>query len=272
MAIITICRGTRSGGKALAECLADRLQYPLLGREVAQQAAAELGVSEESLAQKMEQAPRLWDRHAAIRRVYVVAVQAALAEHLGGGNLVYHGLAGQLLLQGLPAVLRVRLIAPLALRLRVLVEAEGMDRFAAEQFVRRVDAQRARWVRMMYGEDIEDPALYDMVLNLEMMSIPVACELLTTTLTQPDFAITDRVAAQLTDFRLACRVKLALVSAPETRGYGLEVEAQDGVVEVSGAAPLRATGKTGDRISEIARSVPGVTAVRLKLQWFDPYP
>jgi cytidylate kinase len=272
MAIITICRGSKSGGQALAECLADRLQYPLLGREVIQQAAAELGVSEESLSQKMEQAPRLWDRHAVIRRVYVVAVQAALAEHIGGGNLVYHGLAGQLLLKGLPAVLRTRLIAPLELRLRVLIETEGMDRFAAEQFIRRVDAQRARWVRMMYGEDIEDPALYDMVVNLETMSIPVACGLLTTTLTQPDFAITDHVKEQLADFRLACQVKRALVSAPETRGFGLEVEAQDGVVEVSGAAPLQSTGKTGDRISEIARSVAGVATVRLKLQWFDPYP
>jgi cytidylate kinase len=272
VAIITICRGSRSGGQALAECLADRLGYPLLGREVIQHAADELGVSEAALTEKMEKAPRLWDRHAVIRRVYVVAVQAALAEQVAGGNLVYHGLAGQLLLKGLPAVLRLRLIAPLAMRLRVLTETERMDQGAAERFIQQVDAQRARWVRMMYGEDIEDPALYDMVVNLEAMSIPVACELLATTLTQPDFAITDRVRMQLADFRLACRVKLALVTAPETRGFGLEVAAQDNVVEVSGAAPLQATGKTGDRISEIARAVPGVAAVRLKLQWFDPYP
>jgi cytidylate kinase len=272
VAIVTICRGSRSGGQALAECLADRLQYPLLGREVIQQAAVELGVSEEALARKMEQAPRLWDRHAVIRRVYVVAVQAALAEHVATGNLVYHGLAGQLLLKGLPAVLRVRLIAPLEPRVRVLMEAERMDRFAAEQLIRRVDAERARWVRMMYGEDVEDPALYDMVVNLETMSIPVACGLLTTTLTQPDFTVTEPVTAALADFRLACRVKLALVSAPETRAFGLEVEARRGVVEVSGSAPLLSTGEIGDRISEIARSVAGVEQVRLRLQWFDPYP
>ena len=62
---------------------------------------------------------------------------------------------------------------------------------------------------------------------------------------------------------------LALVQGRLER---LEVDARRGVVEVSGSAPLLSTGEIGDRISEIARSVPGVEKVRLKLQWFDPYP
>jgi cytidylate kinase len=272
VAIITICRGTRSGGQALAECVADRLGYPVLGREILQEAAAELGVSEALLTQRMQEAPRLWDRHAAIRRVYVVGVQAALAERVVDGNLAYHGLAGQLLLKGLPAVLRVRLIAPLEARLRVLMEQDEMGRGAAEEFVQRQDALRARWVRMMYGEDITDPRLYDMVMNLETMSVPVACNLLEATLTQPDFDVTDAVRETLVDFRLACRVKLALVRSSDTRALGLEVEARGGVVEVAGSAPLLSSGETGDRIAATASAVPGVTSVRLKLQWYDPYP
>jgi hypothetical protein len=41
---------------------------------------------------------------------------------------------------------------------------------------------------------------------------------------------------------------------------------------VSGTAPLLSTGETGDRIAEISGAVLGVKQVRLKLQWFDPYP
>ena len=63
----------------------------------------------------MERAPRLWSRHASARRMYVATVQAALAEHIVGGELVYHGRAGQMLLAGLPAVLRVRMIASVTL-------------------------------------------------------------------------------------------------------------------------------------------------------------
>jgi cytidylate kinase len=272
MAIITICRGTRTGGQALAECVAEELDYPIADREVLQAAAADLEVSEELLTERMREAPRLWDRYAAIRRVYVVGVQAALAERIVGGDLVYHGLAGQLLLQGLPAVLRVRLIAPVEVRIRRAMETDGMERSAAVRFIGEQDAVRARWVRMMYGKDITDPRLYDMVVNLETMSVPAACTLLEQTLQQPDFQVTDGVRARFADFRLACRVKLALVRAAETRAQRLEVTAEQGVVEITGSAPLLSSGETGDRIAAIAHRVPGVAAVRLKLQWYDPYP
>ncbi|NIM52711.1 MAG: hypothetical protein GTO22_26275 [Gemmatimonadales bacterium] len=272
MAIITISRGTKSGGQAIAEYCAGQFHWPIVGWEVVQQAAAKLGVSEEALGRKMEDAPKLWDRHSATRRLYVAAVQAALAEHVAEGNLVYHGLAGGVLLRGLPSVLRVRLIAPIELRVRTLMEEHQMDQVSAEQFIRDVDAARASWVKIMYGEDINSPTLYDMVINLERMPVPVACALVTATVRQPDFAVTDEVKAKLRDFRLACRVKVALAGAAETRGLALEVEAQGGVVEVSGSAPLLSTGRTGDHITQIARSVPGVEQVRLKVEWFDPYP
>jgi cytidylate kinase len=272
MAIIAICRGTMSGGRALAEALSADLGYPMLGREVAQEAADRLDVSETLLREKMERAPGLWERYASMRRVYVVAVQAALAEHVAEGNLVYHGLAGGLLLRGVPAVVRVRLIAPLSMRVVTLMETQGCDAAEAERHIAQVDAERAKWVQMMYGEDIEDPALYDMVINLETMPVRSASALIATAVRQPDFQLTDETRALLEDFRLACRVKLELARASDTRGFSLDVKARNGAVEISGSAPMLSSGKTGDRIAEIARGVAGVSDVRLKLQWFDPYP
>ncbi|UCC83728.1 MAG: cytidylate kinase-like family protein, partial [Gemmatimonadota bacterium] len=140
MAIISICRGTQSGGQALAECLAERLQYPLVAREVLRDAASELGVSEEELSRAMERAPRLWSRHALARRVFIATMQAALAEHIVGGDLVYHGRAGQVLLAGLPAVLRVRLIAPISTRVSALLKSNEMTPASAEDYIRHVDA------------------------------------------------------------------------------------------------------------------------------------
>ncbi len=272
MAVITISRGSKSGGQAMAECLAEQLQYPIVGREILQEAASRLGVSEESLSHQMEHVPKLWGRHAATRRLYVAGVQAALAGYVAEGNLVYHGLAGQLLLRGLPAVLRVRLIAPRERRINTLMEAHEMDEAAAADFIQHVDGARARWVRMMYGEDIEDPALYDVVVNLETMTVPGACAALVTLTRRPDFAVTGEVLECLRDFRLACNVKVALARARETRPHILDVRAKRGVVEISGSVPVLKTGRMGDRISEVARSVHGVEDVRMKLQWYDPYP
>jgi cytidylate kinase len=238
MAIISICRGTMSGGAAMAECLAKRLHYPLVAREVVQDAASDLGVSDADLSRGMERTPRLWNRQSSERRLYIAAVQAALAEHVADGDLIYHGRAGQVLLAGLPGVLRVRLIAPIEARVRTLMEGEGMDSASAEQYIRHVDGVRARWVKMMYGEDIEDPFLYNMVINL----------------------------------KIACRVKVALARARETRALDLQISGHGGVVDVSGAAPALKSGQMGDQIVEIAQSVEGVEEVRLKVEWFDPYP
>jgi cytidylate kinase len=272
VAIISICRGTKSGGTAMAKCLAKTLGYPLVAREVLQDAASDLGVSEEDLSRGMHRTPRLWNRQSSERRLYIAAVQAALAEHVAGGDLIYHGRSGQVLLAGLLGVLRVRLIAPISARVRTLMESEGMDSTSAEKYIRDVDAVRARWVKMLYGRDIEDPALYNMVINLKTLSIPAACAIVTKAAEQPDFVVTDEVKAKLLDFRLACRVKVALAKARDTRALDLLIEAHGGVVEVFGTAPAFSSGKMGEQIVEIARSVEGVDEVRLKVEWFDPYP
>lgn len=272
MAVISICRGTKSGGQSMAECLAEQLHYPLVAREVLQHAASDLGVTEEGLSREWERTPRLWNRQSSEQRLYITAVQAALAEHVAGGDLIYHGRAGQVLLKGLPGVLRLRLIAPISTRVQNVMETEGMDEASAEQYIQHVDGVRARWIKTMYGEDIDDPVLYNMVINLTTLSLPAACNIVIKAVQQPDFAVTDDVKAKLLDFRLACRVKLALAKADDTRALDLRIEAHEGELDVFGSAPALKSGEMGERIVEIARSVPDVEAVNLKLEWFDPYP
>ena len=272
MAIVCICRGTKSGGRAVAECLAERLGYPILGREVLQEAAAKLGVPAEALQKKMGDRPSLWGRFSSMRRAYIVAVQAALSERAVEGNLVYHGLSGGLLMRGAPAVFCLRLIAPLENRVKVVRAETGMTAAEARDYIQDLDASRARWVEVMYGEDVMDPALYDLVINLATLTVEGACAIVARAIAGPEMAVTDAVRAGLEDFRLACQVKLALAGDGELRALELDAEAKDGSVVISGEAPLRKSGRTGERIVELARAVPGVRQVRLKVEWFDPYP
>lgn len=272
MAIICICRGSKSGGRRLAECLAERLGYPILGREVLQEAAAALGVPAEMLERKMVDRPSMWGRFSSMRRAYVVAVQAALAERAASGHLVYHGLSGGLLMRGAPVVFCVRLIAPMESRVRVVREESGMSAAEARAYIQDLDASRARWVEVMYGEDIMDPALYDLVVNLVTLTVEGGCAVVTRAIQGPEFAVNEDVLARLEAFRLACQVKLALAGDPELRALELDVEAEGGTVVISGEVPLRKSGRTGDRIVELARGVPGVEQIRLRVEWFDPYP
>ncbi len=272
MAIVCICRGTQSGGRAMAQCLAERLGYPTLGREVVQEAAAGLGVPASLLEEKMGDRPTVWGRFSSLRRAYIAAVQGALAERAAEGRLVYHGLAGGMLLQGVPGTLCIRLIAPLERRIRAVMSDSGMDAVMAEQYIHEVDESRARWVRVMYGQDIMDPSLYDLVINLETMTVEGACALTEKVVGRPEFELTDAMLLQLEDFRLGCRVRVGLARDADLRPLELDTKAERGVVTVTGRAPLRAGRRTGDRIAEIARAVPGVDSVRLEVEWYDPYP
>jgi cytidylate kinase len=276
MPIITISRGSMSGGKKMAECISGTLGIPCLGREILITAAAKLGVPEEVLAIKMEKGPGLWDRLTLERRIYVVAVQASLAEEIINGNLVYHGLAGQLLLRGLPAVMRVRLIAPLESRIQTVCDYQGITRQAAEQYIRDVDENRLRWARFMYQADLQDPQLYDVLINLEKMTIDTACDMVVEATKKPEFAITDKVREQLADFALACRVKVALATHPASRGLDLEVTAAGDSIQISGEVPkpimlTHASSRWENELTTIAKSVEGVRRVELNIQPFDAY-
>jgi cytidylate kinase len=209
VAIITISRGSLSGGRTVAECLADRLGSRCLADEVLQEAARKLGVSEEAVRGKFETAPGLWSRLKRAREQYVLAVQSALAEACLEGSLVYHGVAGQFLLRGISGVLKIRLIAPLDMRVRALTRTHHrMTRPAAEEFIRSVDRDRERWVRLMFGVNVEDPALYDLTVNLRSLSLDAACAAIAEAADQPAYRITDDVRGEHRVFAEACRQRL----------------------------------------------------------------
>lgn len=209
MPIITISRGTMSGGRSTAECLASALGYPSVGREILQEAARRVGVPVEDLSGKLEAPPSLFQRLTQERKRYLLAVQTALAEHCTTGSLVYHGLAGQFLLKDLPGVLAARLIAPLEMRVRTLTSSHHrMTQKAAEEFIQNVDEERRRWVKQMYGADVEDPSLYDLTVNLEFISLETACVIIAEASAQPQFEVTAEVKKRLEDFATECREQL----------------------------------------------------------------
>ncbi len=271
MPIVTVSRGSLSGGRSVAEAVAAALGCPCIGREILTDAAVKLGVSPELLGTRLDSVPGLWDRVMVERRRYVVGLQAALAEHVAKGDLVYHSYAGHLLLRGVPSVLRVRVIAPFEARIREAMADEGLDSDAAEALVRRNDEARSRWTRIMYGVDWADPALYDLVVNLEQLSVGDATDCILRAARHPRFATTEETKGQHRDFALACRVGLALERNAATRGLPLEVSARGSVVTVSGEAPeaVMPAGMTEvfrREVTAVVSAVEGVRGVHLNLR------
>ncbi len=237
MAIITISRGTLSGGESLAQCLSERLELPVLSREVIRDAASRYGIAENLLAQQMEKTPTVIQRRMVggeERRLYLIAIQAALAERAQEGAFIYHGHAGHMLLKGLPSVLRVRLIAPMEYRVGIVRESQGFSEEDAIKYIEHVDKCRTLWTELLYHVDWHDAALYDLVINLGAVSLETACALIDFTIQTPDFQPSEEKKERLADFTLSCRIKLKLAQNDRTRGMQIGVQVQGHLARVSG--------------------------------------
>jgi cytidylate kinase len=188
VAIITISRGEMSGGEKLASCLADVLGYRVVAREVLREAARSLGASPEFLTEKYESVPGPWARLTSEREIYTLAVRTALLKYCLEGDLIYHGLAGRFFLKDMPGVLRTRLIAPMETRVRALRrQHHHMSPAEAESFLEAQDRDHARWVKVMYDLEMDDASSYDLILNLEMMSIDTACAVIAEVVAEPAY-------------------------------------------------------------------------------------
>jgi cytidylate kinase len=79
----------------------------------------------------------------------------------------------------------------------------------AREFIRTVDHERRRRVRLLYDADVEDPSFYDLTVNLRSMSLDVACAAIAEAAARPEFAFTAEVKARHEAFAGTCRARLA---------------------------------------------------------------
>ena len=62
--------------------------------------------------------------------------------------------------------LAVRIIAPLKYRVERVMRHENLSEFDAQRYIRRIDHGRGDFVQRYFHQDINDPHLYDLVINV----------------------------------------------------------------------------------------------------------
>jgi cytidylate kinase len=263
MGIITISRGSFSGGKAVAEQLGERLGYPVLSREqVLLQAAKDYGISEQELIDSLNEPPPFWQQVLGKRLLYVKCVTAVLLDHARQGSLIYHGNVGHLLLAGLPHVLRVRVTADMERRIGAAMEQAKLNREQAIAHIHRVDKQRSNWAQVLYGVNWDDPNQYDLAVSLERVSVATACETIARMSESEDFQPTAASRKSLEDLSLSCRVWAVMAMNPLTRSASLEVMADGGNVVITGNV---GSSKAIEAVKQAAEQLEGVKTLRCEV-------
>ncbi|MEF8823677.1 MAG: cytidylate kinase family protein [Desulfohalobiaceae bacterium] len=264
MAIITISRGSFSGGTQLADHIAQKLSCTHISREMLVNIAQEKGVSLKKLSRALEEKPTLLESMTD-RVHYLTYIQQALARAVQKEeNVVYDGLAGHLLFKGVPNLLRVKVIADMEYRIEAVMERMGYTkREEAFNFIRNVDAKREKWTRALYQCDWKDPFLYDLTINLEQMSIAGASEIVCHTANLEEFKRTPEMQKKIDDFTLCTDARAAIASDFRIQDSGIDVEAHDGKILLTGTVENL---EQGAMVKELIGNIPGVEAVNSQMQ------
>jgi hypothetical protein len=268
MALLLISRGSFSGGILISKCLAES-GWKCLTREDLIAAVNTHGELANRVTASIEKAAHDYGKFSALRRPYKILTQLALLEYAIQGNVAYFGYSGHLLLPGIPHAVRVRILAPVDLRVRLMRDREeGLTEEEARERIRQQDDERSRWTRFMYGKNLRDPALFDLCINLERVSFETACSMLEHAAQQKEFRPTLKSMAVLHSRYLCAQILAALVTNPQTSELEVGATADNGHVVLEGpylADPHRST------VLDIARTVPAVTEVEYREGYAPPF-
>jgi hypothetical protein len=253
--VLLVSRGTMSGGQMIGECLAEHEGIRYVTREHLVAAVNRFGDLATRVTAGIEKATQAYEQFSELRRPYQILMKKALLEYARQGPLAYFGYSGHLLLGKVAHFVRVRLIAPMELRIARTRERLGYSEEEARDYIRRVDQERIHWARMMYGLDIRDPALYDLCINIERLSLDGACKMLRNVMQQDDFQPTPGSITQMENDYIATQALALLVTDPRTLQLELGAAVNEGGLRLVG--PYLADDSIRTVLS-IAESVPGV--------------
>jgi cytidylate kinase len=142
---------------------------PLIGGEglavLLARSYAETGAEASGSAQELDDA------------VYIETVSAIIRELGQRGNIVIVGRGSQVILKELPNALHVLIQAPLELCARRIVERDQLTPEEASKKVHELSGGRAAFHRKFFKVDVNDPGLYDLVIDTSRLPYAAAAEI-----------------------------------------------------------------------------------------------
>jgi len=265
MGIITISRGSYSKGKETAENVARELGYECVSRDILLEASTHFNIPEVKLIRAIHDAPSFFDRFQHGKEKYILFIREAFLEHIQKDNMVYHGLAGHFFIQGIPNILKVRIIANIEDRIKEEMRREKISDKEARYILKKDDDERRKWGMHLYGIDTNDTSLYDIVLHIDNIKVNDAVKILTDLAGRPCFQTTPESLMKIKDSYLAAKAHAAIFeSFPDA-----EVRCRNSVVNVKLETALSLEEEVTDRIKDALKNIDDIKEVRVNLVPFD---
>jgi cytidylate kinase len=204
MPVITIARQYGAGGEAVGQILAARLGAEYVDKQIVAEVARRLEMPDSEIEEHDEAPGSLLSRLLASlgaaslefaapadttawqppyqdpafdpRKAVLSITQQVIREAARSGNAVIVGRGGAYVLRDQPDAWHVFLRAAEDFRVRTAMETFDIEEGEARRRLKRTDANRAAYVRQLYGHDWLHPSHYDAVLDTGRLGFTRAAE------------------------------------------------------------------------------------------------
>jgi cytidylate kinase len=259
MTVIAMTREIGSHGSEVAAGVAAALGLEIINSEiVVPHVAGSLGVEQSAVQRYLDGKASLFDRWQIDTRKLSQHTLDQILNLALKDNVLIRGWGAAALFQGIRGVICVRVCAPMALRVRVMMERLGVkDAEAIQQEIERFDAGHSRAMRAAFNFDWNDALLYHMVLNSARVTIDdcvkAVCDLAQRQRSQDDSETKAALANKLLETRVnaALSDEIGIGDAPA----GITVSAANGRVTLMGAS---SRGNLRAKAEKVAFRVAGV--------------
>jgi len=201
MPIVTISREFGAGGSSVAGIVAAEIGAEVVDKKLIEEVAARLSLRPSDVEAESERPRTLLERlvrsFSALepgmgagwsppypdplfdpRREITHLTESVIKEVASSGNVVIVGRGAGFVLKDHPGVFRVFLRAPEAIKVKTLIERLGLGEAETRRKMHETDANRAAYIKQLYGHDWCDLDQYDLMINTGRTGYQAAAEMI----------------------------------------------------------------------------------------------
>lgn len=258
MSFVTVSRKMGTKGTEVAKQVAKELRYSFYDTADIEEKAEEMGFLDDVRVIDDKAPPPLRRLFSCRPEISLDHLYVVLCELASSGNAVILGRGGNMLFRAFPSALHVRIVASQEKRIQNLGE-KGYNREAALTVMEKSDHEREAFLKFAFHRDWENPELYDIVLNMDTITVGRAAGIILHAVRTDEFqAPSGAIAAALEMVELAAKVNMALAQAGLPSSYISASVAEPGKVRLTGIVQVPWERSEAERT---AREVQGVKSV-----------
>jgi cytidylate kinase len=269
MAIITVSRELAALGDETAHELAKQFNYRFIDKQSLEDRIKSYGVMGRKLEKYDERKPSFWASLSQDRDDYVHFLKTAIYTEAGQGNCVFIGRGAGIVLENVPSVLTVFLVAPRNIRLERVKSYFQCDEKKARQIIEQSDRDRSGFHQYFFDTEWKDPGNYHISLNTGSLH-PAACADIVKICVGRN--ITAEIEAQglqrIKELTLAQRVKHHIIYEREIPINFLEASVLDNQITLYGVASSQSLVETA---LAAAREAAAPVQVQSEIQIIQEY-